>query len=166
MLVDAAALVVREFPRAHFLIVGEGPQKPMLEEKAKSLGVQANVHFLGARSDITGVVAHFDIAVLSSHPVVETLSNAVLEYMAAGKPVVTTRVGSLPEQVEEGHTGFLVEPGDSKTMAERLLTLLKDPERASKMGQAGKHKAESEFTIEKMLSMWGDLFVKLAKENS
>mgnify|MGYP001584449726 CR=1 FL=1 len=104
------------------------------------------------------------MAVLASHPVVETLSNAVLEYMAAGKPVVATRVGSVPEQVEDGRTGFLVEPDDAPAMASRLTELLKDEGLRRRMGEQGLARARERYSMERMISETERLFEKLLRE--
>lgn len=157
----AACEVLKQVRETHFLIVGEGPERPRLEELTKELGIESQVHFLGARQDVPELLRLFDVAVLSSRPVVETLSNAVLEYMAASKPVVATRVGSLPEQIEEGKTGFLVEPGNEEQMAKRIVTLLQDPSLASRMGEAGREKVRRQYTIEQMVHQTEDLFDRL-----
>lgn len=157
----SAACVLEQIPAARFLIVGDGPQRPRLEILAKTLGIDARVQWLGVRLDVPALVSLFDVAVLSSHPVVETVSNAILEYMAAGKPIVATRVGSLPELVEDGRTGFLVEPGDWKAMAERVVRLLRDHPLASRMGEAGQDKVRQQFTVERMVQQYEALFERL-----
>lgn len=158
---QAAAYVLAQLPSAHFLIVGEGPERPRLEALARTLGIDRHLSFLGARHDVPALVILFDVAVLSSRPVVETLSNAVLEYMAAGKPVVATRVGSLSEQIDDGKTGFLVEPGDWQAMAQRIVQLLKDRTLAERMGQAGREKVRRQYTIEQMVRQHEALFERL-----
>ena len=157
----SAACVLEQIPAARFLIVGDGPQRPRLEILAKTMGIDAQVQWLGARLDVPALVSVFDVAVLSSHPVVETVSNAILEYMAAGKPIVATRVGSLPELVEDGRTGFLVEPGDWKAMAERIVQLLQDRPLARRMGEAGQDKVRQQFTVERMVQQYEALFERL-----
>lgn len=160
----AAGEVLREVPKTHFLIVGDGEERPRLEAMAKELAIDSHVHFMGARSDVPRLLSLMDVGVLSSHPVVETLSNAVLEYMAAAKPVVATRVGSLPEQVEEGKTGFLIEAGDSKALAGKIIRLLQDPALAQQMGAAGRKRVEDCFTLEQMVHQTGALFERLLLE--
>lgn len=158
---QAARRVLREVPEARFLIVGEGPERPGLESLAKDLGIETQVSFLGVREDIPELLNAMDVAVLSSHPVVETLSVSVLEYMAAGKPVVATRVGSLPELVEEARTGFLVEPGDAEGLAERILRLLKDPGLARYMGTMGRERVVCRYTVDQMVRSTEALFERL-----
>ena len=157
----AAARVLEKIPDARFLIIGEGAERARLEALASGLGMNGKVHFLGVREDIPALLNLMDVAVLSSRPVVETLSNAVLEYMAAAKPVVSTRVGSLAEQIEEGKTGYLVAPGDSEAMAEKITELLGNPSRASEMGKAGRLKVLGSYTLEGMIRQMENLFETL-----
>ena len=157
----SAAQVLAQVPTARFLIVGEGPERPRLEALAKTLGIAARVHFVGARQDVPALVHLFDVAVLSSRPVVETLSVSVLEYLAAGKPVVATRVGSLPELIEDGRTGFLVEPGDWQALAERIVRLLHDRALADRMGQAGQDMVRAQYTIEQTVHQTEACFERL-----
>ncbi len=162
MFLRSAARVTREINDAVFLIVGDGVERPKLEALTKELGIEKNVRFLGARNDVPSVVSLFDVAVLSSHPVVETLSNAVLEYMAAAKPVVATSVGSVPEQIEDGKTGYLVDSGDHETMAARILLLLKDRNFAREMGAAALDKVKRQYTLERMVGGTENLCSRLA----
>lgn len=158
----AAARVMERVPEARFVVVGDGPERPRLERVARSAGVESRVIFLGVRQDVPAIVALLDVAVLCSHSVVETMSNAVLEYMAAAKPVVATRVGSIPEQVEEGKTGFLVGPGDAEGLADRIVQLLQDPVLRRRMGEAGRERVRDHFTLERMVAETGELFERLA----
>ena len=157
----AAAEIHTRCPSTRFLIIGEGPERHKLESLAVSLKLMPAVHFLGARNDIPQILSLLDVAVLSSHAVVETLSNAVLEYMAAAKPVVSTKVGSLSEQVEEGKTGFLVPPEDWKALAERVIELLENSELAQSMGEAGRKKVEKDYSIERMIDKTEALLERL-----
>lgn len=165
MFLKAARRIVEQVPETQFLIVGEGSERPKLQDQAKEFGIEKNVRFLGARNDVPAVVTLFDVAVLSSRPVVETLSNAVLEYMAAGKPVVSTSVGSVPEQIDDGKTGYLVEPGDWETMAERITRLLKDSQLKKKMGQASHDKVVQRYSLEQMIGGTENLITRLARKN-
>ena len=159
----AAARVLQEHPGTHFLMVGDGPERRRLEAVANYFGLEGRAAILGVRSDIPELLTLFDVAVLSSNPVVETLSVSVLESMAAGKPVVATRVGSLPDLIDDGENGFLVEPGDSGAMAERIIRLLKNPELAVKMGKKGREKVRSLFTVRHMVGSMEKLFEKMAQ---
>ncbi len=160
----SAAEVKRKVPEAFFLVVGEGPERRRLESLAAELGLRDSVLFLGVRQDIPALLALLSVAVLSSHPVVETLSNAVLEYMAAGLPVVATRVGSVPEQVADGETGFLVEPDDAPAMAARIIELLRDDSLRERMGKAGWARVKERYTIDRMIRETESLFDRLLAE--
>ena len=155
----AAALVVQRVPQTHFLIVGDGSERSQLEALARSLGIAACVHFLGVRTDVPDVVRLFDVAALSSTS--EILSLSVLEYMAAGKPVVATRVGSLPELIQEGQTGFLVEPQDSAALADRIIRLLQNRILADQMGEAGRRMIHARYTVQQMIRQTERLFEQL-----
>lgn len=160
---QAASQILKKAPDTFFLIAGEGEERAKLEVFAKKLGIDSRVRFLGVRIDIPEFLSVFDVAVLSSHPVVEAFSNSVLEYMAAAKPVVATHVGSLRELVEEGKTGFLVEPGDWETMGKRILTLLQDRALAERMGRAGREKVLKEYTLDQTVKKTEALFEKLVR---
>ena len=118
----AAASIARKFPQVEFILAGDGHLRPGLERMAECLGLRSRVHFLGDRNDVPAVFASMDISVLASFS--ESSSNAILESMAAGVPVVATRVGGTPEIVEDHETGFLIPPGDDERLTEVLEHLL------------------------------------------
>jgi len=128
------------------LIVGEGPDRPWLEQEIRSLGIQERVRLVGERHDVPGLLADADIFVLSS--VSEGLPVSVLEAMAAGLPVVASRVGSVPELVVHGETGILVPPGDASALAAALSSLVADPAERRRLGEAGRARAEERFDLE------------------
>lgn len=161
----AAARVIEKIPSAHFLIIGDGPERPRLETLASSLGIAGQVQFLGVREDIPALLHIMEVTLLSSRPVVETLSNAVLEYMAAAKPTVSTRVGSLAEQIEEGKTGYLVEPGDWQGMAEKIILLFENTSQARAMGNAARKKVLDHYTLESMIRQMENFFETMVKES-
>lgn len=130
----AAAQKVRQARAdALFLIVGDGPRRPVLQQLAADLGLADQVLFTGTRSDVPELLSLLYLFVLSSHMEANPLS--ILEAMATAKPVVATRVGSIPENVQEGKTGFLVPPGDANALAQRIIWLLNHPAEAHRMGQ-------------------------------
>lgn len=139
----AARQVVDRLPEARFLLVGDGPERDRLSALARQLGLEAHVLFAGFRPDIPQVVAAQDLAVLSSTS--EGLGLVLLEAMAGGKPVVATRVGGIPEVVEDGYTGILVPPRDPSSLARAILGLLEDREMARRMGLAGRQRVEKKF---------------------
>ena len=155
-LLEAAELVARSEPTARMLVVGDGPLRPTLEEKAKARGLDKTVQFLGAVPRAARLLPHFDVFVLSS--VLEGMSNGLLEAMAAGRPVVATAVGGNTECVVNGETGLLVPPRDPGAMADAVLRLLRDPEMAQRMGEAASRRARTEFSIPRMISRMESLY--------
>ena len=149
MFLYVAALVHRTLPAARFLVVGDGPQRTKLEALAQSLGIAEAVRFLGTRSDVPEVLSLMDVLVLTSH--MEANPICLLEAMASEKPVVATRVGSVAETVLDGRTGYLVAPGDSQGMADRVLELLTDPTRAAAMGRAGREQVIAHWSVDRMV---------------
>ena len=163
-LLEAAQTILLEMPDAVFVIAGYGPWRERLEAQAKVLGIQANVHFPGFRPDVETVLAATDVFVLPS--LWEGMSNALLEAMAAGKPVVATAIDGNVEQVVDGETGLLVPPSDSVALAEALLTLSRDADKARAMGLAGRNRAEREFPLGKMIEAHMALYDRLLKEKA
>jgi glycosyltransferase involved in cell wall biosynthesis len=144
-LVAAAALV----PEARVMVVGEGPERPALETEIARLGRGARFHLLGFRSDVPDLLAASDLFVLPS--LFEGLPLSILEAMAAGKPVVATAIGGNDEAVVDGATGLLVPPGDPRALADAIRALLRDPERRRRLGEAGRRRAEAEFSAPEMV---------------
>jgi glycosyltransferase involved in cell wall biosynthesis len=155
-LLRAAALVARAEPAAKLLVVGDGPLRRSLEDQALSLGLNGGVRFLGAVPQAARLLPHFDVFVLSS--VWEGMSNGLLEAMAAGRPVVATRVGGNPEVVVDGESGLLVPPKDPQALADAVLRLLRDRELAGRLGEAARRRVASEFTLEQMVQRLETLY--------
>ena len=159
MFLYVAALIHRSLPAARFLVVGDGPQRAKLEALAQSLGIADVVRFLGTRSDVPEVLSLADVVLLTSR--MEANPICLLEAMASEIPVVATRVGSVPETVLEGRTGYLVSPGDSQSMAERALELLGDRTRAAAMGRAGREHVIAHWSIDRMVEGYQDLLAEI-----
>jgi glycosyltransferase involved in cell wall biosynthesis len=159
VLFEAAALLLVEFPTLKVLVAGDGPERARLEEGARRLGVADTVLFLGIRRDVPAVLAAVDVAVLSSDYEGSPLS--VMEYMAAAKPVVSTRVGGVPELVAEDVHGLLVEPRDPEALAEAVARLLRDPALARRLGAEGRRRQQREFSLEAMVGRIEDLYEEL-----
>lgn len=155
----AARIVITEYPRVHFIIVGDGPQREELLKLAFDLGLNDHVTFTGHRNDIFRVLALFDIFALATFW--EGLSMVILEAMAMGKPVVTTGVGGNSEVVIDEVTGFLVMPGEPHIFADRILRLLKDENLRKRMGEAGRRRIEEKFTIERTIRETERLYEQL-----
>jgi glycosyltransferase involved in cell wall biosynthesis len=134
------------YPTAELVVLGEGPQRSELEHLATEL--QVPVHLLGRVPDVAAWLRRADLLV---HPARwEGFGLALLEAMLAGKPVVATRVSSIPEIVVDGETGLLVAPDDDEALAAAILRLLRDPEEARRLGEAGLARARGEFSVEQM----------------
>jgi glycosyltransferase involved in cell wall biosynthesis len=148
-LIDCAPAVVREFPSARFVFVGDGERKINFEQQVAKLGLERNFIFLGRRSDVPEILACCDIAVLPSRA--EGLPNAILEYMAARLPVIASRVGGNPELVEDGVTGMLVPPEHSEALSAALLRLMRDGDLARRMAANGHEFAAQNFSFERLV---------------
>jgi glycosyltransferase involved in cell wall biosynthesis len=133
-------------PGCQLLIVGDGPAYGSLCEQAEQMGLAPWVVFAGMRRDIADLLPLLDIFVLPS--LYEGFGIAILEAMAAGRPVVATAVGGIPEVVVHGETGLLVPPGDPVALAAALHELLAHPERARALGARGRERACKHFSIE------------------
>lgn len=155
----AAAKVRAELPAARFLIVGDGETRPALEQLCQELGLTEAVIFAGTRSDVPELLSLMDVVVLTSH--MEANPVTVLEAMACGKPFVAPRVGSIPETIVEGETGYLTTPGSDEETAARLLDILRSPERAAAMGQAARRRVVDHYSLECMVNGYQDLITRL-----
>lgn len=159
MFLRAAARVRAAVPDAAFVIAGEGDLIKSLRELAEQLGIQRDVFFIGRCEDVGRLLAASAVGVLTSKA--EGFSNAILEYMAAGLPVVATDVGGVREAIVEGETGFVVPAGDDQKMAERIIEVLGDSERARNMGQQGKAIVAEKFASEHHLRNTLELYEEL-----
>jgi glycosyltransferase involved in cell wall biosynthesis len=159
----AARRVLEGVPNAHFVIAGDGPERARIEQERERLGLGDRVLVLGSRQDVPDLYRALDVAVLSSHPVVETLPVTLMEAAATGTPAVATAVGSVADVVVDGETGYVVPPGDETALAERMRQLLADPARRDRMGLAARARAERAFDERDMLRRYADLFLAVAK---
>jgi len=163
----AAAIVAPAHPDARFLIVGKAAPADhgypeSLAACAHRLGLAGRVVFTGLRHDVPQILSQVSVSVLPS--LSEGLSNVVLESMAAGAPVVATRVGGNAEAVEDGATGFLVEPGEFDALARGIDRLLRERELARRFGQAGRRRVAEHFTIEAAIRQTERLYDSLLEE--
>ena len=145
-----------------FLLIGDGPCKGELEAFAQELGLEKDVLFLGGRQDIPQLLALMDVAVLPS--LEEGFPNAVLEAMAAGKPVVASRVGGVPEAVVHGETGLLIPPEDQAALAEAICWLLVHPTEAGRFGEAGRRRVAERFNLSTMVRQYEAVYERLVAE--
>ncbi|HET7755072.1 MAG TPA: glycosyltransferase [Anaeromyxobacteraceae bacterium] len=155
--------VVKAFPRAQLVLVGGGDRMLSLEKLANDLDIRDAVHFLGHRTDVPALMSRATLSVSASYA--EGISNAIMEGMAARRPVVGTAVGGTPELVREGVTGWLVPPGAPAHMARRIVDVLRDPEAGRRMGEAGRKLVATEFTVEQMKLSYEALYSALAESS-
>jgi len=159
MFLRAAARVRAAVPDAGFAIAGEGELMEELRALAAQLGIKDDVFFIGRCDRVADLLFASDIGVLSSKA--EGFANAILEYMAAGLPVVATDVGGAREAIAEGETGYTVTSSDDEKMAVRIIELLNEPERARAMGQRGKIIAAEKFSCDRHLQNTLELYDEL-----
>jgi glycosyltransferase involved in cell wall biosynthesis len=157
VLLDAMARIRAQVPRARLLIAGAGPLEAALRERGRVQGEA--VVFLGHREDIPALLDAADLVVLPS--MAEALPTALMEAAAAGRPVVSTRVGGVEEVVADRHTGLLVPPADAPALAEAIVTLLRDPGRARAYGRAARAVAHERFgadaQVRRTWTLWEEL---------
>jgi glycosyltransferase involved in cell wall biosynthesis len=151
-LLEAAPQILKTCPSTVFLVAGRGDCEAALRQQAQSLGVEARVRFLGLRHDIPTLLELGDVFVQPS--LSEGLSIAILEAMAAARPVVTTRVGGNPELVVDGETGLLVEPADAAGLASAVARVLADPAEGRRLGANGLARVRSRFSTETMVGQY------------
>jgi len=146
LFVEAAALVAGRLPRAHFLMVGDGPLRASAEAQATALGVASRITFAGFRPRAADLHPVADVLALTSDS--EACPLVALEAMAAGRPVVGTAVGDVPLQILDGQTGFVVPPRDPCALA-RALVALGDASLRGRLGDAARQRVRKEFPIER-----------------
>ncbi len=140
-------------------LVGDGPDRDELERRAHELGLMRDCLFLGYQEEIGRFLAAFDALLLTS--VNEGTPVTTIEALAASRPVVSTRVGGVPDVVEEGVDGFLAEPDDAEGLADALARLAADPELRARMGAAGRERALRRYAVERLVSDVDDLYRSL-----
>jgi sugar transferase (PEP-CTERM/EpsH1 system associated) len=157
-LLRAARLVADADCGFRLTIVGDGPERESLFALKRELGLENHIRFLGERHDVNELLADADFFVLSS--IEEGIPLTVLEAMAAGLPVIATRVGGNAEVVIPGKTGLLVEPRTPHELADAILAVLQDPERSRTMGLAGRNRVEQEFDVKNVTASYESLYLQ------
>ena len=159
-LLDAARLVIAQNPKVHFALVGDGAHREQYTKQALEMRIGNSVTFTGQVEDpmANGVYAAADVVCQVSRWE-EVFGYVIAEAMSCAKPMVATRVGGIPELVEDGKTGFVVERGDVQSMANRILELLADSELRDRMGRAGRDVALEKFdlirNVERVVGSYG-----------
>lgn len=154
--------IAGEFPQAAALFVGDGSCRTALEQQAASLGLSERIHFLGIRKDVKDLLNCMDVFVLPSIAG-EGLPNVILEAMACGKPIIASIVGGTPEAVRDQENGVLVPPRDVPALQRALRDLLRKPQLIRIFGEESRRIAEREFSLEKQIAAFEDLYSKLIK---
>lgn len=149
MFLRAAQKIREKYENAAFVLAGEGERMAELKKLASELKIEQDVFFIGRAERVADLLAVSEVCALSSRA--EGFSNAILEYMAASRPIVATNVGGGVEVVFDGENGFLVESDDEKKMAEKILFLLENPEIAEKLGARGREIVGARFSIQAQL---------------
>lgn len=161
-LIESAGLLRDQGVRFQTLIVGDGVEAAMLKRRVQEMQLNDHVLFAGSRADAAALMAVMDVvAVPSLH---ESFGFVVLEAMRAGRPVVGTRVGGLPELIREGDTGLLVPPQTPAALADAIKRLLADPNLRQRMGDAGRKRVEMEFSADVMVERFLDLFHRTSSD--
>jgi glycosyltransferase involved in cell wall biosynthesis len=145
VLLEAAPRILEDHRRAVFLLVGDGPDRALLEARARELGLEQAVRFLGYRRDALSILRQLDLLAVPSSS--EGISMVLLEAMGRGIPVVATRVGGTPEVMQHGVTGLMVPPDDPRSLAVAVSSLLERTELAREMGQEGEKRIRETFPV-------------------
>lgn len=161
-LIEAIAELAREYPNIKLVIVGEGKERNNLEKLGDKLKLKANLAFLGRQKNIPQLLSSSDIFVLPSAQR-EAFGFVNLEAMICGLPVVTTKVGGIPEIVKDGETGFLVEPQNANSLKENLKKLIENAKLRKSMGEKGRKRAMQNFSAEKMAAQYENIYAKSKK---
>lgn len=164
MFLRAAKSVAAEAADVTFLLGGEGELQESIQELAKQFGIADRTVFLGRCEHIGALLSVSDVCVLSSKA--EGFSNSILEYMAAGRPVVATDVGGAREAIVENETGHIVPSGDVQLMAERIISLLRNPEKALAMGEQGRRVVARRFSPQALLTNTEALYEQLLESRT
>ncbi len=161
-LIDAAKIVIQKIPNVKFLIIGKGPQKNELERKVKFLNLQNNVMFYDFIENVNEAYSIFNLMVLSS--LTEGLPAVLLEAMFFGVPIVATKVGGIPEIIEDGVSGILIPPEDPEGLAEAIVKTYENPNFASEMAKNAYIRFEKYFTAEKMARQYEKVYKELLRK--
>ena len=160
--IDAARRIAQQMSTVHFVLVGDGPLRGMIEAQAAQAGITDRMHLLGHQLDPSRLVAGFDVSVLAS--LHEGFPNSVMEAMAAGVAVVATDVGGVKELVDDGRTGFLVPPASAEALAERITRALTDADLRQSIAARGRQFVMSNLGMPRMVAAVEDLYQELLVE--
>lgn len=159
---EAAALLLKSGRPIHFVIAGDGPGRAELTEKIASGPWRGNVTLLGHRADVENVLASLDVLVLPSYAH-EGIPQIILQAQAMARSVVATRIGGIPEVVEDGVTGLLIEPRDAEALAAKITHLLDDGGLRARLGTAARQHAEAHHSLDRMGTRLLELYAALER---
>ncbi|RMF44903.1 MAG: glycosyltransferase [Planctomycetota bacterium] len=157
--VEAAARTLRVVPDAHFVVVGDGPQRSVIEQRISELGLVRRIHLLGRRADTEAILAGLDVFCLTSRNEANPVS--ILEALACGVPAVSPEVGSVPESVLPEQTGLLTQPLSVESTTQALVRLLDAPQWARRLGEQGRQHVVENFSLSVMVDGYESLLTLL-----
>lgn len=157
--IEAMALLRARWPALALVLIGDGPERERLEALTRQLDLTDVVHFVGARSNEPNPNYLFDISVLASRS--EAFPNSIVEALAAGRPVVATRVGGIPDAVIDGENGLLVSPDDPAPLAAAIDDMVRNPERRAAMGRAGQQAARARFHVDRVIPQLESMYTQM-----
>jgi glycosyltransferase involved in cell wall biosynthesis len=157
---ELCGVLRRSLPDVAYLFVGDGPMRTELEDAVRARGLDGSVRLLGLRSDVGDLLAAGDVHVLASRT--EGMPGCLIEAGMAGMPVVAFGLAGVPEVVEDAVTGFVVEPGDHASLAERVLKLLADEELRREMGRAAARRCLATFDIAGIARRYAEVYAEVA----
>jgi glycosyltransferase involved in cell wall biosynthesis len=162
ILLDAIPLILQKIPEAVFVFAGDGPQRQNITNKIKNSGLSDRVFLLGLRKDIPNILKSIDVFVLPT--LQEALGTSFIEAMAMGRPVIGTDVGGVSEVIKDGLNGYLAEPNNPHALADAVIRMLRDKEKAKIMGMEGRKIVEQNYTVEKMCEKMYALYASLCRD--
>ncbi len=160
--IQSAKYVLKRVPRTTFIVCGEDAQltADQLKERTRTLGIQESFRLVGRIKDIRDIISLFDVGVVASVGS-ETICRVALEYMSMGKPVVGTYVNSIPEVVEDGINGLVVDPGSAQELADALIELLQNHRKRKKFGEKSRSIVLQKFTLDKFAQRTQEVYFSL-----
>ncbi len=162
-LIEATPAIIKAYPQAKILFVGDGPLSDKLVALSEELKVKDHVIFTGFRSDVKEILSAIDLLAIPS--LLEGFPMITLEAMAMARPIVATKIDGITEQITDGKDGILVPPRDPKSLAEAIIRVLSDKKSAEAMGLEARKKVEQEFSVERMVAETEKVYLSLMRGN-
>ncbi|MFN4130049.1 MAG: glycosyltransferase family 4 protein [Paracoccaceae bacterium] len=159
LLVDAFATLRQTVGDAHLLIVGDGPERPLVMDRIARHDLGDVVHMAGFRKDVADILRASDVFVLPT--LMDALPTVIMEAMAARLPIVASETGGIPEMIEDGREGLLVPPGNVDALAKAMIRICTQPDFAQELASAGRHRVEESFFLPRQVERLADLYDRL-----